>query len=230
MATIIEQLDAGWRGVFEAELSQDYMSQLRQFLKQRKQAGAVIYPPSDLWFNAFVQTPLAQVKVVIVGQDPYHGPGQAQGLSFSVPAGVDLPPSLKNIFKEIYGAGPKPVSGDLTRWARQGVLLLNASLTVEQGAAAAHAGKGWERFTGRCVEAVNQGEQPVVFLAWGKFAHKVCEGIDQRRHRVIKTSHPSPLGATKSGRDFTAFLGSGCFEQANSQLQAWQRQPIDWRG
>lgn len=230
MAMITEQLDPGWRALFERELAQEYMADLRQFLRQRARDGAIIYPPATLWFNAFLQTPMAQVKVVIVGQDPYHGPGQAQGLSFSVPEGVPLPPSLKNIYKELYGPGGGPASGDLTRWARQGVLLLNASLTVEQGAAAAHAGKGWERFTARCVEALNQAENPLVFLAWGKFAHKVCADIDQGRHRVIKTSHPSPLGVSKSGRDFCAFLGSGCFDQANAQLQAWQRQPIDWRG
>lgn len=229
MATIVEQLDAGWRAVFEQELAKPYMQSLRDFLKTRKRSGAVIYPPDALWFNAFLTTPLADVKVVIVGQDPYHGPDQAHGLSFSVPAGQALPPSLKNIYKELYSAPVEYPDGDLSHWARQGVLLLNASLTVEQGQAASHAGKGWEQFTAACLQAVNRQCEHVVFLAWGRFAHKVCESVDAERHRVIKTSHPSPLGATKAGRDFVAFLGSDCFGEANRQLALWGKPTVAWR-
>ncbi|UTA46297.1 uracil-DNA glycosylase [Simiduia sp. 21SJ11W-1] len=229
MANILEQLDDGWRSVFEQEFAKPYMGELRAFLQSEKRAGKTVFPPSDSWFTAFLHTPLDQVKVVIVGQDPYHGPGQAHGLSFSVPAGVALPPSLKNIYKEIFGKGPWPESGDLTAWANQGVLLLNASLTVEQGQAGSHAKRGWLAFTQRCIEAVNNQSHPVVFLAWGRFAHGVCAAVDGERHRVIKTSHPSPLGATKAGKDFCAFIGSACFDLANAQLAEWGRGQVDWR-
>lgn len=226
---IIEALDPGWRAVFEAELAQPYMEQLRAFLKCEMQSGKVIYPPSTQWFQAFLHTPFDQVKVVIVGQDPYHGPGQAHGLSFSVPPGVALPPSLRNIYKELFAGANQPGSGDLSAWARQGVLLLNASLTVEQGAAGSHAKKGWLQFTAQCLRALNAQRSGIVFLAWGRFAHGVCADIDSARHCVIKTSHPSPLGATKAGRDFCAFLGSRCFELANERLQQWGKSPVDWR-
>lgn len=229
MANIVEQLDAGWRSVFEQELAKPYMDALRDFLKARKRDGAIIFPPDALWFNAFLKTALADINVVIVGQDPYHGPGQAHGLSFSVPSGQALPPSLKNIYKELYESTGDYPDGDLTHWAEQGVLLLNASLTVEQGQAASHAGKGWETFTSACLQAVNQHCNHVVFLAWGRFAHKVCETVDSGRHRVIKTSHPSPLGATKAGRDFVAFLGSDCFGEVNRQLMAWGKPAVNWR-
>lgn len=228
MAQILEQLDSGWRSVFEREFVQRYMADLRAFLKQEKAQGKVIYPPASQWFNAFVHTPLDSVKVVIVGQDPYHGPGQAHGLSFSVPDGVPLPPSLKNIYKELFGAAGRPCSGDLTAWAKQGVLLLNASLTVEQGLAGSHAKRGWLTFTERCLQAVNSQCDHVVFLAWGRFAHGVCESVDRSKHRVIKTSHPSPLGATKEGTDFTAFIGSNCFELANQALASWGKEPVNW--
>lgn len=228
MSSIVDQLDDGWRQVFERELAQEYMASLRDFLRGRQAAGAVIFPPKPLWFNAFLHTPFDKLKVVIVGQDPYHGPGQAHGLSFSVPSGQPLPPSLKNIYKELYGPAGVPASGDLTHWADQGVLLLNACLTVEQGLAGSHSKRGWERFTSRCLQAINEQCEQVVFLAWGRFAHAVCESIDTERHRVIKTSHPSPLGATKAGRDFVAFMGSGCFDQANAQLAEWGKAGIRW--
>ncbi|MBB3168255.1 uracil-DNA glycosylase [Simiduia aestuariiviva] len=221
-------MDPQWRSLFEHEFGQPYMQELYAYLKREAENGKTIFPPADLWFNAFLMTPMPAIKVVIVGQDPYHAPGQAHGLSFSVPRGVSLPPSLKNIYKELFDAGHGPLAGDLTPWAREGVLLLNASLTVEQGLPGSHAKKGWLTFTNRCLRAINEQCEQIVFLSWGKFAHGVCSEINTQRHRVIKTSHPSPLGASKSGADFDAFLGSGCFAQANQQLRDWGREPVNW--
>lgn len=230
MAKITDQLDAQWRAHFEYELAQDYMTQLRSFLREEMAVGQVVYPPKEQWFNAFKYTPFDQIKVVIVGQDPYHGPGQAHGLSFSVPDGIKIPPSLRNIYKELNMemGMPIPNSGNLEAWAKQGVLLLNASLTVRAGDAGSHSKAGWLRFTNSCIQYINQQKNNVVFLAWGRFAHDVCAQIDTTRHCVIKTSHPSPLGATKQGRDFAAFLGSGCFMQANQYLQKFGVAPVDW--
>lgn len=227
---IIDQLDPGWKAHFEHELSQDYMVQLRAFLKAEIQNGAVVYPPKAQWFNAFLYTPFDNIKVVIVGQDPYHGEGQAHGLSFSVPDGVRIPPSLQNIYKELNrDLGVKiPTSGNLQAWAKQGVLLLNASLTVRATEANSHSKQGWLQFTNACIQYINEHKAGVVFLAWGRFAHNVCSVVDTTKHCVIKTSHPSPLGATKSGKHFTAFLGSGCFSLANEYLTTHNRQPIDW--
>lgn len=225
-----DQVSGGWKPFFQEQFNQAYMKQLSQFLHAEKQAGKVVYPKGDEIFNAFVLTPLEDVKVVIVGQDPYHGPGQAHGLSFSVPPNIALPPSLKNIYKELnqdLGLAV-PSHGCLTHWAEQGVMLLNSVLTVEQGNAGAHQKKGWEQFTNAAVEQINQQTNPVVFLAWGRFAHGVCENVDTQKHLVIKTSHPSPLGATKQGRDFCAFIGSSCFSQANCWLLEHGRAPIDW--
>lgn len=227
---IIDQLDSAWKAHFEREFSQDYMAKLREFLKSEMKGGAVIYPPKEQWFNAFLFTPFDKIKVVIVGQDPYHGEGQAHGLSFSVPDGVTIPPSLRNIYKELYrdlGINT-PRSGNLEAWARQGVLLLNASLTVRASEANSHSKQGWLRFTNSCIHHINEQRQGVVFLAWGRFAHEVCSVVDSAKHCVIKTSHPSPLGASKTGRDFSAFLGSGCFSAANEYLSAQGKQVIDW--
>jgi len=225
-----DQVSGAWKQFFRDQFQQPYMQQLSQFLHTEKQAGKTLYPKGEQIFNAFALTPLEQVKVVIVGQDPYHGPGQAHGLSFSVPPGVNLPPSLKNIYKELQAdlGLPAPEHGCLSHWAEQGVMLLNSVLTVVQGNAGAHQKKGWEQFTNAAVEQINNQPQPVVFLAWGRFAHGVCEHVDQRKHLVIKTSHPSPLGATKAGRDFCAFLGSHCFSQANRWLLEQGRSPVDW--
>ena len=230
MAKITEQLDPQWRAHFEQEFAQDYMTQLRGFLKEEMSVGQVVYPPKDQWFNAFKYTPFDKVKVVIVGQDPYHGEGQAHGLSFSVPDGIKIPPSLRNIYKELNAEMGLsiPNSGNLEAWAKQGVLLLNASLTVRAGDAGSHSKAGWLQFTNSCIQHINLNKQNVVFLAWGKFAHNVCAQIDTSKHCVIKTSHPSPLGATKSGRDFTAFMGSGCFMQANQYLQRCGLTPVNW--
>ena len=227
---ILDRLDPAWRAHFSQEFSQEYMQQLREFLKAEKRSGAVIYPPNDQWFNAFLYTPFDKVKVVIVGQDPYHGEGQAHGLSFSVPEGIQIPPSLRNIYKELNrDLGIKiPASGNLSAWAKQGVLLLNASLTVRAGEANSHSKQGWLRFTNACIQHINQHKSGVVFLAWGRFAHEVCSVVDTTKHCVIKTSHPSPLGAMKNGRDFSAFLGSGCFSLANQYLIQHGQSPIDW--
>jgi len=226
----IEQLDSEWQSFFEQELAKDYMAELAGFLVAEEKAGEVIYPPRDAWFNAFKLTPFNDVKVVIVGQDPYHGEGQAHGLSFSVPDGIKIPPSLRNIYKELnrdLGVAI-PSSGNLEGWARQGVLLLNASLTVRAAQANSHSKKGWLTFTNACIQHINQHKHVVVFLAWGRFAHEVCSVVDTSRHCVIKTSHPSPLGAMKTGKDFDAFLGSGCFSLANKYLIQQHQKAIDW--
>jgi len=227
---IINQLDPAWKAHFEHEFTQDYMIKLREFLKTEKQNGQVIYPPSDRWFSAFLQAPFDEIKVVIVGQDPYHGEGQAHGLSFSVPDGVKIPPSLRNICKELNRdlGMTIPTSGNLEAWAKQGVLLLNASLTVRAGDANSHSKQGWLRFTNACIQHINQHKTGVVFLAWGRFAHEVCSVVDTSKHCVIKTSHPSPLGASKTGKDFSAFLGSGCFSLANEYLEGQGEAPVDW--
>lgn len=228
MAT--ERVTGAWQQYFEQEFAKPYMQELSAFLRAEKQAGKEIYPPSSMIFRAFELTPLEQVKVVLVGQDPYHGPGQAHGLCFSVQHGVQPPPSLKNIHKELHrDLGLSiPQHGNLEAWGHQGVMLLNTSLTVERGQAASHKGKGWEQFTQGALSMINKHCDHVVFLAWGKHAHKVCSEIDEQRHLVIRTSHPSPLGATKAGRDFTAFLGSGCFSEANRWLLSKQRVPVNW--
>lgn len=227
---ILKQLDTDWAKHFEAELAKEYMIKLREFLEFELSGGQVVYPPKDQWFNAFTFTPLKKIKVVIVGQDPYHGEGQAHGLSFSVPKGIKIPPSLRNIYKELNRdlAMDIPSSGNLENWAKQGVLLLNASLTVRSGEANSHSKQGWLNFTNSCIEYINQECEGVVFLAWGRFAHNVCAQIDTDKHCVIKTSHPSPLGASKTGKDFTAFIGSGCFTLANEYLKQHQKSAIGW--
>ena len=228
---ILKQLDTDWAKHFEAEFAKEYMLKLREFLEFELSGGQVVFPPEDQWFNAFTFAPLKKIKVVIVGQDPYHGEGQAHGLSFSVPQGIKIPPSLRNIYKELNRdlAMDIPSSGNLESWAKQGVLLLNASLTVRSGEANSHSKQGWLNFTNSCIEYINQECEGVVFLAWGRFAHNVCAQIDTDKHCVIKTSHPSPLGASKTGKDFTAFIGSGCFTLANEYLSEHNQSTIDWR-
>ncbi len=219
------KLEPGWFNVLGGEFDQPYMQQLREFLVQQKGAGQVIYPPCPQWFSAFNSTPFDQVRVVILGQDPYHGPNQAHGLCFSVMPGVKVPPSLMNIFKELQddlSVSPPP-HGCLTSWAEQGVLLLNATLTVEQANAGAHQGKGWERFTDQAIRALNDQRDGIVFLLWGSYAQKKGAFIDQSRHLVLKSVHPSPLSA------YRGFLGCKHFSSANSYLQQQGQQAIDWQ-
>lgn len=218
------RLHPSWMAQIGGEFDQPYMRQLRQFLSAEKTAGKVIYPPGELWFNAFNSTPFDEVKVVILGQDPYHGPGQAHGLCFSVLPGVPFPPSLLNIFKEIQAdLGTQiPDDGCLQRWADQGVLLLNATLTVEQGRAGSHQGRGWEQFTDCAVQRLNEAREGLVFLLWGSYAQKKGQFIDSQRHLVLRAPHPSPLSAHRG------FLGCRHFSQANQYLQQRGQPPIRW--
>jgi uracil-DNA glycosylase len=213
-----------WLARLGDEFDQAYMGELRSFLLARKAAGARVYPPGEMIFNALDSTPPETVRAVILGQDPYHGPGQAHGLCFSVRPGVAVPPSLANIFRELSeDVGFRmPSHGCLQHWADHGVLLLNAVLTVEQGRAGAHQGKGWERFTDRVIEVVNAGDQPVVFLLWGAQAQRKGAGIDRERHLVLTAPHPSPLSAHRG------FFGCRHFSRANRWLQQQGREPIDW--
>ena len=219
------KLEPSWLNVLGGEFDQPYMKQLREFLVQQKGAGRVIYPPSSQWFSAFNSTPFDQVRVVILGQDPYHGPNQAHGLCFSVMPGVKVPPSLMNIYKELQDdlAVQPPSHGCLTSWAEQGVLLLNATLTVEQANAGAHQGKGWERFTDQAIRALNDQRDGIVFLLWGSYAQKKGAFIDQSRHLVLKSVHPSPLSA------YRGFLGCKHFSTANNYLQQRGQLAIDWQ-
>ena len=218
------RLESSWRNQLEGEFSQPYMVALREFLLQRKRSGAVIYPPGKLIFNALDSTPFEQVRVVIIGQDPYHGPGQAHGLCFSVPQGVTPPPSLANIYRELAEdiGGFVPTHGNLQAWADQGVLLLNAVLTVERGQANAHQGKGWERFTDRIVDQLNRHGEHLVFMLWGSYAQKKGAAIDRNRHLVLAAPHPSPLSAHRG------FFGCRHFSKANAWLTSHGRRPIDW--
>ena len=219
------QLHPSWQAVVGEEFNKPYMLALRTFLQEEKMAGKIIYPPSPLIFNAFNHTPFDQVRVVIIGQDPYHGAGQAHGLSFSVPQGVALPPSLLNIFKEIAADLNINMSrnGDLTAWANQGVLLLNATLTVEQGKAGSHQNKGWEQFTDAAIAALNVHREGLVFVLWGSYAQKKGHMIDQQKHLVIKSVHPSPLSAHRG------FFGHHQFSMINQYLTEQGQTPIDWR-
>lgn len=214
-----------WNRWLGDEFQADYMQALRRFLAEEKAAKKVIYPHSSQWFRAFELTPLSAVKVVILGQDPYHGPGQAHGLCFSVKSGVKVPPSLNNVYKELASdVGFTPVQhGFLEPWARQGVLLLNTALTVEQGRAAAHRGKGWETFTDRAIETVSAQAPPCVFLLWGGHARQKKALIDQSRHLVLEAPHPSPLSA------YRGFFGTRHFSRANAFLAEQGREPIAWQ-
>jgi uracil-DNA glycosylase len=207
------------------ELEQPYMAQLGEFLLAQKAAGKVIYPPSYEWFAAFDTTPFDKVRVVILGQDPYHGPGQAHGLCFSVLPGVKVPPSLANVYKELEAdlGLTIPDQGCLTHWAEQGVLLLNATLTVEQADAGAHQGKGWETFTDKAIRVLNDQRDGIVFLLWGSYAQKKGAFIDQSRHLVLTSVHPSPLSA------YRGFLGCKHFSATNDFLQQQGEVPIDWQ-
>lgn len=219
------RIETSWKSRIGEEFSKPYMQDLRAFLAQEKQNGKRIYPPGSLWFEAFNRTPFDKVRVVILGQDPYHGPGQAHGLCFSVLAGTRLPPSLINIYKELIddeGIKP-PTSGDLSPWADQGVLLLNATLTVEALKAGSHQNKGWEEFTDVAVARLNEEREGLVFMLWGSYAQKKGQSIDTSRHLVLRAPHPSPLSAHRG------FLGCKHFSQANHYLQSRGQTPIDWQ-
>ncbi len=217
-------LEKTWLERLQDEFSKSYMQDLREFLVIRKQHSAIIYPPGKQIFNALNSTPFDKVKVVILGQDPYHGPGQAHGLCFSVLPGVKVPPSLANIYREINAdlGLPIPRHGYLQAWAEQGVLLLNSVLTVERGQAGSHQNKGWETFTDAVVHKLEQNRKHLVFMLWGSYAQKKGSVIDARRHLILKAPHPSPLSAHRG------FLGCRHFSKANQYLQQHQLQPIDW--
>lgn len=218
------KLDASWKARVGDWFAREDMQSLSRFLRERKAAGARIFPPGPQIFSAFDATPFEQVKVVILGQDPYHGYGQAHGLCFSVQPGVPVPPSLDNIFKEIQRdlGIARPDHGCLLPWAQRGVLLLNAVLTVEEGRAGAHQGKGWEGFTDHVVDTLNREREGLVFLLWGSYAQAKGKVIDAGRHRVLKAPHPSPLSAHRG------FMGCGHFSAANEYLSRHGKGPIDW--
>jgi len=218
------KLEPSWKDRIGEYLARPDMRALSDFLRSEKQAGKVIYPPGPEIFAAFDHTPFDAVRVVILGQDPYHGPNQAHGLCFSVRPGVATPPSLLNIFKEIQrDLGLRaPDHGCLTPWADRGVLLLNATLTVQQGMAGAHQGKGWEGFTDAAIDALNREREGLVFMLWGSYAQKKGQLIDGRRHCILRSVHPSPLSAHRG------FIGCGHFSAANQYLESRGEPPIDW--
>ncbi|MBX2849295.1 MAG: uracil-DNA glycosylase [Acidiferrobacterales bacterium] len=219
------QLDPLWLDLLEEEFDQPYMLELSNFLREQKTRGHIIYPSGDHIFAALNTTPFDQVKVVILGQDPYHGVNQAHGLSFSVPVGVPIPPSLINIYKELQTDldCQTPNHGNLTNWAEQGVLLLNSVLTVEHARPASHQGKGWEEFTDRIVRVLNDQAENLVFLLWGAYAQRKGRVIDSNKHLVLKGPHPSPLSA------YRGFFGCRHFSQTNQYLQSHGKTEIDWQ-
>ena len=225
MADVAVKLEESWRQALTPEFSSDYMQSLKEFLLAEKQAGKHIFPKGAEYFRALDLTPLDAVTVVILGQDPYHGAGQAHGLCFSVQPGVRIPPSLVNIYKEMQSdlGIPPARHGFLESWAKQGVLLLNSVLTVEEGRAAAHQGRGWERFTDAVIRTVNERCDHVVFLLWGSYAQKKAAFVDTSRHLVLKSVHPSPLSA------HGGFFGCRHFSRANEWLAEQGRTPVDWR-
>lgn len=218
------QMESSWKELLAHEFKKEYMTSLKSFLKEEYKKGRTIYPQKSKYFEAFNRTPFSQVKVVILGQDPYHGPGQAHGLCFSVGLDVPPPPSLKNIFKELredLGILP-PNHGYLASWADQGVLLLNSVLTVERKKPASHQKRGWERFTDEVIRLLNEKKEHVVFLLWGSYAQEKGKQVDETKHLVLKTSHPSPFSADRG------FLGSSCFSKTNEYLNSHKKGAIDW--
>ncbi len=220
------QLDDSWKYGLSEFLLSPKMDALKTFLIEEKKADKVIYPPNHLIFNALNTTPFDRVKVVIIGQDPYHGPNQAHGLSFSVQKGVALPPSLRNIFHELHNdLGVKiPKHGDLTHWAEQGVLLLNAVLTVEAAQPTSHQKRGWEEFTDYVIDVLNEQREHIVFILWGAYAQRKGQRIDQNKHLILKAAHPSPLSANRGG-----FFGCKVFSKTNNYLKQHGIEPIDWQ-
>ena len=218
------KIEASWKEVLKHEFTKPYFLQIATHLKTEKATGAVVYPPGSLLFNAFNQTPFDKVKVVILGQDPYHGTGQAHGLSFSVPDGIPPPPSLVNIYKELHKdiGMPIPKTGNLTKWAEQGVLLLNAVLTVRANEPASHAKIGWMDFTDAVIRKISAEKKGVVFLLWGKFAQEKQVLADETKHHVLKASHPSPFSADKG------FFGCKHFSRTNQLLMTQGLDAVDW--
>jgi uracil-DNA glycosylase len=219
-------LEPGWQAVLGQEFEKEYMKSLKAFLAKEKESGHAVYPKGQDVFNAFNHTPFDQVKVVIIGQDPYHGPGQAHGLAFSVQKGLALPPSLKNIYKELetdIENFKKPDHGSLMQWADRGVLLLNATLTVRAREAGSHQGKGWEIFTDRAIQLLSEERSGLVFLLWGKFAQNKSVLIDESKHTILKAAHPSPFSA------YNGFFGCKHFSKSNAVLVENGLQPIDWQ-
>lgn len=220
------KLEASWLAVLKPEFDAPYMQQLRNFLLAEKQEGKIIYPPNNAIFNAFEITPWHKVKVVILGQDPYHGQGQAHGLSFSVQMGVAIPPSLQNMYKELSTDIPgfkTPPHGNLTYWAQQGVLMLNATLTVAANAPGSHQKTGWENFTNQVIKTISAQKQNIVFILWGKFAQAKAMYIDENKHFIIKSAHPSPFSA------YQGFYGSKPFSQTNAYLKNKGIEEINWQ-
>lgn len=225
MSKIDVKIEASWKAALDEEFQQPYFSEIKTFLKQEYAAGKTIYPPGRLIFNAFDTVPLPDVKVVILGQDPYHGPGQAHGLSFSVPKTAKIPPSLRNVYKELgedIEGFEKPNHGNLEAWAAQGVFLLNASLTVEHKKAGSHKKIGWLKFTDAVIQTISNEREGVVFMLWGGFAKKKASLIDASKHLILEAAHPSPLAGN-------AFLGNRHFSQANAYLSSQGKTTIDWR-
>lgn len=219
------QIEETWKEVLKEEFDKPYFLHLTTFLKAEKAAGKIIYPPGSLIFNSFQKTPFPDVKVVIIGQDPYHNKGQAHGLSFSVPNGIPQPPSLLNIFKELKNDLGIEISanGNLEKWATQGVLLLNASLTVRQNEPGSHAQIGWLQFTDTVIKKISNQKEGIVFLLWGKFAQEKQSLIDETKHFILKAAHPSPLSA------FNGFFGCKHFSKTNQLLIRQMKNPIDWK-
>ena len=218
------KIEESWREVLQPQFDSVYFEMLTAFVRKAYQASTV-YPPGSKIFEAFNRTPFDKVKVVILGQDPYHGPNQAHGLCFSVQDGIQPPPSLINIYKELqkeYGMAVNMTNGNLTRWADQGVLLLNATLTVEAGKAGSHQGKGWETFTDAAIKALSDRREGLVFMLWGSYAQQKGRVIDRSKHLVLESSHPSPLSV------YRGFDGCGHFKKANQYLQSRGQEPIDW--
>lgn len=217
------KIEGGWKSLLTDEFEKPYFAELTKFVHEEYRTQKV-YPPAKLIFNAFEQCPFEQVKVVILGQDPYHGPDQAHGLCFSVNDGIDFPPSLRNIFKELQNdvGKPIPTSGNLTNWAKQGVLLLNATLTVRANQAGSHQRKGWEEFTDAVIHKINEKKEHVIFILWGNYAIRKGEFIDTNKHLVLTSVHPSPLSASRG------FFGNKHFSRTNEFLLQHKLQPINW--
>ncbi len=219
------QIEKSWKTVLKEEFDKAYFQQIVIFLKAEKTAGKIIFPPGRFIFNAFNKTPFSKIKVVLLGQDPYHNPGQAHGLSFSVPEGITKPPSLVNIFKELESdlGIPSPKNGNLEKWAQQGVMLLNASLTVRQNEPGSHSKIGWLQFTDSVISKISAQKQGIIFLLWGKFAQDKQALIDETKHYVLKAAHPSPFSADKG------FFGCRHFSKTNELLLLQNKEPIDWK-